>query len=178
MRTLSARALAAFFGTECAENAILLLRLSGANLATPIYICNAWTKRLTSLTTDDEVVYGLTSGGVDHIFMPVELPWPGDAEASGPRSQISIYDPTQRLLPAIRNLSGPPTVRLQLVFQGSAAAGNGEAVSAVEMEFNNLELRGLTYEAGTVTGYLVMESLENEPFPCHTMTPASTPRLF
>jgi hypothetical protein len=178
VRTVSARALAAFFAPECDENAIILLRFSGANMAAPLYLCSGWTKRLASLTTDDEVVYGLTSEGIDHIFMPIEMPWPGDSEASGPRAEISIYDPTQRLIPIIRTLTGPPSVRLQVVFQGASAAGNGEAVSAVEMEYTNLELRGLSYEAGTVSGYLAVETLANEPFPCHTMTPGSAPGLF
>lgn len=177
-RTVSNRALAAFFKPECDENFILLLRLSGANLAAPIYLCDGWTKRLTGLTTDDEVIYGLTSEGVDHMYLPFQLSLPTDDEAGGLRAEVSIYDATRQLMPVIRALSGPPTVRLQVVMQGASAADNGTAVSLPEISIDNMELRGIGYDAGTITGTLMSESLANEPFPCHTMTPSACPGLF
>jgi len=68
--------------------------------------------------------------------------------------------------------------RLQIVLQGVSAASNGEDVSSPELTIDNLELQGITYDADAVTGYLSVESLASEPFPCHTMNPSTFPGLF
>ena len=83
MRDVSPRMLRAFFTPDSPENIITLLKISGANLAEPIYLCDGYTKRLDALTTDDEVVYGLTSEGIDHIFLPFNFPMPSDDGADG-----------------------------------------------------------------------------------------------
>jgi len=177
-RTISARALRAFFSPDCDENVICLLKIYGANIAEPIYLADGYTKRLAALTTDDDVAYGVTSGGIDHLFVPFNITLPNDESDAGPRCQLTIHNATRYITPVIRTLDGPPTIRLQIVLQGVSAASNGEDVSSPELTIDNLELQGITYDADAVTGYLSVESLASEPFPCHTMNPSTFPGLF
>lgn len=178
MRNLSPRAMKAFFTPDSDENVITLLKIYGANLTEPICLCDGYTKRHDALTTDDEVVYGVTSEGIDHIFLPFELPMPSDEEAAGPRAQLTIHNATGLITPQIRMLTAPPKVRIQVVLQGASAVSNGEDVSLPEITFDGLELGGISYTADSVTGYLSIESLAQEPFPCHVMTPSLCPGLF
>lgn len=177
MRDVSPRMLRAFFTPDSPENIITLLKISGANLAEPIYLCDGETKRLDALTTDDEVVYGLTSEGIDHIFLPFNFLMPSDDGADGAKSTLTIYNATG-LMPLIRTLTAPPTVRIQVVMQGATEASNGEEVCLPEITIDNLELGGISYDNDQVTGHLSVDTRMGEPFPCHTMTPSYCPGLF
>lgn len=177
-RALSARALRAFFAQDCDENVILLLKLYGANLAAPIYLANGHTQRLDALTTDDDVFYGVVSQGVEHVFLPFTLEMPSDEADSAPRASLTIHNATGLITSEIRTLNAPPKVRIQVVLQGSSAADNGTAVSLPEISIDGLDLTGISYNQDTVTGNLSIESLATEPFPCHTMTPATFYGLF
>lgn len=177
-RDVSPRMLRAFFTPDSPENIITLLKISGANLAEPIYLCDGYTKRLDALTTDDEVVYGLTSEGIDHIFLPFNFPMPSDGGADGAKSTLTIYNATGLITPLIRTLTAPPTVRIQVVMQGATEASNGEEVCLPEITIDNLELGGISYDKDQVTGHLSVDTRMGEPFPCHTMTPSYCPGLF
>ena len=177
-RALSPRALRAFFAPDCDENVITLLKIYGANMAEPVYLADGYTHRLESLTTDDEVVYGVTSQGIDHIFLPFSFTMPNDEEASGPRCELTIQNATQMITPLIRSLNAPPTVRIQVVLQGTSVADNSATVSLPEISIDGMQLNGIGYSVDAVTGYLSVESLASEPFPCHSMTPSHCPGLF
>ena len=178
MRNLSARALRAFFSPDGEENVITLLKIYGANLDAPIYLCDGYTHRLESLTTDDDVFYGCTSQGIDHIFLPFSVTLPSEEESSGPRCTLTIHNATGMITPQIRSLTSPPKVRIQIVMQGTSAASNDATVSLPEISIDGLELTGIGYDMDQVSGSLTMESLATEPFPCHTMTPSAFPGLF
>lgn len=177
-RAISARALRAFFSPDCDENVITLLKIYGANIATPIYLADGYTKRLDALTTDDDIAYGVTSEGIDHIFLPFSISLPSDEASSGLRCQLTIHNATRYITPLIRSLDGPPSVRIQLVLQGASSASNGTDVSSPELSIDGLELNGIGYDSDSVTGVLTVESYASEPFPCHTMTPSTFPGLF
>lgn len=174
----SPRMLRAFFTPDSPENIITLLKIYGEYLEEPIYLCDGYTKRLDALTTDDEVIYGLTSEGIDHIFLPFEFPMPSDDGADGARTTLTIYNATGAITSLIRTLPGPPKVRIQLVLQGATEASNGTDVSLPEMTIDNLELGGISYKDEAVTGHLSVDTRMGEPFPCHTMTPSHCPGLF
>lgn len=178
MRNISARALEAFLSRDCNENVITLLKLYGANIDTPIYLADGYTKQLTSLSTDDDVAHGVTSEGIDHLFVPFAVTLPTDETSGGLRCQLTIYNATRFITPLVRSLNGPPTIRIQLVLQGASSASNGEDVSAPELSIDGLELNGIGYDADSVTGILSVESYASEPFPCHTMTPSTFPGIF
>ena len=131
-----------------------------------------------NLPTDDEVVYGLTSEGIDHIFLPFNFPMPSDDGADGAKSTLTIYNATGLITPLIRTLTAPPTVRIQVVMQGATEASNGEEVCLPEITIDNLELGGISYDKDQVTGHLSVDTRMGEPFPCHTMTPSYCPGLF
>lgn len=177
-RDVSPRMLRAFFTPDSPENIITLLKISGANLVEPVYLCDGYTKRLDALTTDDEVIYGLTSQGIDHIFLPFEFPMPTDDGAAGSHSTLTIYNATGAITEVIRTLTSPPKIRIQVVLQGATEASNGEDVSLPEMTIDNLELGGISYTADSVTGHLSVDTRMGEPFPCHTMTPSYCPGLY
>ena len=173
MRSVSARALRAFYAADGDEHVITLLRLTGGGLASPLYLADGFTKRLEGLTTADDVIYGLTSDGVDHIFLPFGIALPGEDEGDAPRCDITIHNATREITAAIRGLTSPPSARLQVVI-----ANADTTVSTPEIEFDGLQLVGITYNAEQVRGQLVFDGLVHEPFPAHTMTPSAFPGLF
>lgn len=173
MRTLSSRALSAFYDQDGDEQVITLLKIYGANLSAPIYLADGWTKRHESLSTDDDVVYGVTSDGADYLFLPFQISLPGEEDGAGPRCNLTIQNATGVITPEIRALTSPPSVRVQVVI-----ANSDTTVSTPEMEFDGFKLAGISYNAETVTGYLTVDGLSLEPFPSHTMTPSVCPGLF
>ena len=177
-RDVSPRMLRAFFTPDSPENIITLLKIYGEYMEEPLYLCDGYTKRLDTLTTDDEVIYGLTSEGIDHIFIPFVFPLPSDEGADGSRTTLTIYNATGAITSLTRTLPGPPKVRVQVVLQGATEASNGEDVSVPEMTIDNLELGGINYKDDAVTGHLSVDTRMGEPFPCHTMTPSYCPGLF
>lgn len=167
-RTLSPAALKAVFSPESDANLVILLTLTGGGITTPIRICDSYTKRISE--TADEVVYGITSRGNDYIFLPMEVGLPQEEEGSLPRASITLFDVTRYILPALRNLTEPPSVLLEIVLN--------KTPDTLEADFYGLKLANVTYTKDSVTGNLVVDGLEREPFPSHSFLPSSFPGLF
>ena len=165
---MSPTALRAFFSPDCDEQVIILVKLSGANISTPIRLADGFTKRLSE--TDDDVVYGVTSRGADHTFLPLEITLPGDADGEAPTAQLVIHNVTRELTPSMRGLDGPPDVDMSIILASSP--------DVLEVEFSGFKLSGFDYDAQTVSGALVVDSLAGEPFPQYSFTPNYFAGLF
>ena len=171
LSTLSPAALSAMFGQESDATLITLLTIKAnpnVGIYTNIYLADNFTTRLSE--TDADIIYGVTSNSINYSFLPLQVILPTEDTASAPRCTISIFDATQILLPILRNISGAVDIDLQLVLNSSP--------DTVEASFTGLKLTNILYNADSITGELTMPSLEVEPFPIHSFTPAYFPGLF
>lgn len=169
--TLSPAAINAMFSVESDDTLITLLTFkenAAIGLSADIRLADNYTGRLSE--TGQDIVYGLTSNGLQYMFLPVEIILPSDDAAGAPQCGLTIHDVTRILLPQIRSLSGPPSVDIQIVLKSTP--------NVVEMSYAGFKMTNVTYNANTISCSLTIPSLEREPFPAHSFTPAYFPGLF
>ena len=167
LASLSPAALKAMFSPDGDDTLIALVTFTGGGIVGAIRLADGYTQRISE--TADEVVYGVVSRSQNYTFLPFALTLPTEEDAA-PRCRIVINDVTRQLVPAIRALSGPPTVTIELVL--------ASAPDTVEVSFGGFLLGGISYDADSISGTLTVESLAVEPFPQHAFTPSYFPGLF
>ena len=170
LTTMSAGALQAVFAQETENDLILLVTVyDPLNPSQAVLqICDGFTGRISE--TADQVTYGVTSRGVDYIFLPVDITLPDEAENSAPQCSITFYDVTQYVMPVARSITARPKVKLELVLTSTP--------DIVEASFNGFYITNFTYNADRVTATLSMVNYELEPFPQYSFTPVYFPGLF
>lgn len=170
LTSLSANAIQAMLSPDADDSLAVLLTFTGDGISPPIRITDTAKQRLSSLTTDDEVVHGLVSRGDEFIFIPFQITLPDEQVASAPRCQLIATDVTRYLIPVLRSIESPPSVMIELVMTGTP--------NTVEVAFSGFQLGGVSYNANQITAELLVQSLAAEPFPQHTFTPSYFPGLF
>lgn len=169
-------ALKAMFGTETDSDFIILLTITSddtseaTGIPEPIRLCDGYTGRINSLTTDEEVVYGVTSRGLNYLFLPLQITLPTEEDTQAPRCTIVINDVTRYLTPIIRKIRSSLNVKLEIVLSTQP--------DTVQVYFDGFTITGITYNKDTVTADLSMTELEQEPFPVYKFTPQYFPGLF
>ncbi len=167
-RALSTNALKAVLSPNSDSTLIILLTLTGGGITTPIRLCDNYTQRISE--TADDQIYGVISRGNSYTFLPMQINLPNEESGSLPRANITMYDVTRYVMPELRQLTGPPSVLIELVLSTS--------VNTLEADFAGLKLAGVTYTKDSITGQLVVDGLDTEPFPSHSFLPSSFPGLF
>jgi len=170
--TLSPQALKAMFSTETDEQLITLLTIQDPSQPnTPIRLADSFTQRLNNLTTDDEVIYGVTSRGNDYLFLPLEISMPSEEEAGLGKCSITLNYVTKEAIQLIRkNLTSPTQATLELILASSP--------NTVEATFPGFFITAATYNAQSISLQLDMIDFNREPFPCYNFTPNYFPGLF
>lgn len=169
---LSPAALKAMFSSETDEQLITLLTLQDpSSPLQPIRLADGFVGRLAGLTTDAEVVYGVTSRGNDYIFLPLEISLPSEEETGVGRCSITLNYITPELIQLIRkNLTNPTQVTLELILASNP--------NYVEATFPGFYVVSVTYNQSSINLELDMIDLSREPFPCYNFTPNYFPGLF
>lgn len=172
INSLSQSAIRAMFASETSEALILLITITDpTDLANPIRLADSYTGRISSLTTDDEVVYGVTSNSKDYVFLPLQINLPGEQDAGAGQCSLTLSYVTKEAIQLIREkLTSPVSVQIDLVLADSP--------DRVETSFSGFKVTNVTYNAEQITLDLNMVSLSREPFPSFTFTPANFPGLF
>ena len=172
LNSLSQSAIKAMFASETSEALILLITITDpTDLANPIRLADSYIGRINSLTTDTEVVYGVTSNGHDYIFLPLQINLPGEQEAGAAQCSLTLNFVTKEAIQLIREkLTSPVSVQIDLVLASSP--------DRVETSFSGFKITNVSYNADHITLDLNMVSLSREPFPSFTFTPANFPGLF
>lgn len=172
INSLSQAAIKAMFASETDEALILLITITDPSDPTePIRLADNYTGRLSSLTTDTEIVYGVHSNGHDYLFLPMQLQLPGEQETGASQCSLVFNFVTPEAIVLIREkLTSPVDVTIDLVMSGSP--------NHIEASFSGFKITNVTYNADQITFDLNMVSLSREPFPCFTFTPANFPGLF
>lgn len=181
MRKLSAEATRAIFSPESDSDLYILLTIHDPEGGEPLYLTDGVgvepdgsSHRLASYTDSeefpDQVVYGVTSRGIDYIFVPMQITLPQEEESQIPRASIVINDVTRFATPLIRRITAPPRVDLELVLS--------KTPNIVEASFNNFYITNFTYNADSITAELSLIDYDREPFPVHSFSPLYFPGLF
>lgn len=172
LNSLSQSAVKAMFASETPEALILLITITNpADPANPVRLADGYTNRIASLTTDTDVVYGVTSNSKDYLFMPMQISLPGELEAGAAQCSLVLNFVTREAIDIIRtHLTSPVNVQIDLVLASSP--------NTIETSFSGFKITNVTYSADQITFDLNMVSLSREPFPCFTFTPANFPGLF
>jgi hypothetical protein len=172
LNSLSQSAVRAMFASETPEALILLITITNPDdLANPIRLADGYTNRIASLTTDTEIVYGVTSNSKDYLFLPMQISLPGELEAGAAQCSLVLNFVTRETIELIRvHLTSPVSVQIDLVLASSP--------DRIETSFSGFKITNVTYNAEQITFDLNMVSLSREPFPCFTFTPANFPGLF
>lgn len=172
LNSLSQSAIRAMFASETQEALILLITITDpANANVPVRLADSYTGRLSSLTTEDEIIYGVHSNGHDYVFIPMQLTLPGEQEAGAAQCNLTLNFVTKEAIQLIRErLTSPVEVQIDLVLSGSP--------DHIETSFSGFRITNVTYNADQITFDLNMVSLSREPFPCFSFTPANFPGLF
>jgi len=167
---MSPDAIRAIFSPEADSDLLFLLTIyDPINPSTVVArLSDGFTKRISE--TADEVVYGVTSRSQDFIFLPMEISLPTEEEAQAPRCSIILRDVTRYVIPIIRTIVGPPSVKMELVLS--------KTPDTVEASFAGFYISNFSYNADSVTADLSMIDYEREPFPMHSFTPAYFPGMF
>jgi len=167
---MSPDAIRAIFSPEADSDLLFLLTIyDPINPSTVVArLSDGFTKRISE--TADEVVYGVTSRSQDFIFLPMEISLPTEEEAQAPRCSIILRDVTRYVIPIVRTIAGPPSVKMELVLS--------KTPDTVEASFSGFYISNFSYNADSVTADLSMIDYEREPFPMHSFTPAYFPGMF
>lgn len=170
LSTMSPEAIRSVFSPEADADLLMLLTIYDPNNSTTVVarLADGFTQRVSE--TDDDVVYGVVSNSQTFIFLPMEITLPTEHEANAPSCSITMHDVTRYIMPLIRQLNGPPMVKLDLVLS--------KTPNVVEASFSEFYLNGITYSAESISAQLTMINYAVEPFPAHSFTPALFPGMF
>lgn len=177
LNTLSSAAIRAMFSSETDQQLIMLLTIYDPNGSTdpaapttPVRLSDNFTGRLSS-TTDEEVVYGVTSRSNEYVFLPMQLNLPAEQDTGVGECSITFNYVTPEAIEIIRtHLFSQTKVLIELVLSGTP--------DHVEASFSGFYITNVTYNAETINLSLSMVSYNKEPFPCFNFTPSYFPGLF
>ena len=172
LTSLSANAIRAMYGSETDQTLITLLTIYDPLDNTVAFrLADSYTGRLTSLTTDQEIIYGVTSRSNEYSFLPMNITLPTEQDTGLGQCNIVLNYPLPEAIALIRSrLFKPTKVLVELVLSGSP--------NTVEVSFTDFSITSVNYNAQQITLNLEMVSLVREPFPCYNFTPGYFPGLF
>lgn len=173
LNRLSAGAIRAMFASETDAQLIMLLTIFDPDTtggAYNLYLADGFTGRLAS-TTDEEVVYGVTSNSQDYTFIPMEITLPPEQDTGVGQCSITINYVTQEAITLVRtHLTKPALANIKLIL--------ASAPNTVEAEFPNFYITSANYSSDSIKLELNMINYNLEPFPAYSFTPRYFPGLF
>lgn len=167
-RVLSSDALRFMFSEESEVYPILLVTLSGSDLSSNILISSDPTQRLQE--TAENIVYGTISNSLNYYFLPFQLKLPDEDDEGSQAMSITIDNVGRDLVPAIRSSSSQIAVSVDIVMSCS--------VDIVEASFPDFIISSVDYDELTISGNMIVDLFDNEPFPAGSFTPSNFLALF
>lgn len=144
------------FAEETADGLMVLLTITHSALSVDIRVA------LNNAT--------VTSRGEEFLPYPFDITLPTDDPDSPPRARLAIDNVSLELTQAIRSIQGAAAVLIEVVQLNDP--------DSVQLAFPELALRNVRWDASRLTGDLVSEDLQTEPWPALSFTPAHFPGLF
>jgi len=156
-RALSSTFVEAVNSTETGEVFLILVTISHPDLANTI--------RITSDSVDT------VSNGNTFVSFPFRASLPDDSEeASGALAKLTIDAVDRRVVEAVRKISGVPDVEIDIVLASDP--------DQLEASWPTFKMSNARYDKMTIEGDLVLELLDQEPFPADSFDPARFPGMF
>ncbi len=122
---------------------------------------------LTIQHVDRQAPISVTSDGAPTIHdgyvytpFPFEISLPDDVEKQAPIASLRIDNTNQQIIADLRGLESAPKVNIRVVRSADT--------NVIEREYDGLELRGASYDVGSITGKLTVEDWSTEEFPYET----------
>lgn len=137
------------------DQPLVLLKIDHADIDPPIRVVNNKVE--------------ITSGGDVFTAFPFEIRLPDHLEDAPPRARLRIDNVSREIAQAIRSISTPADVTIQVVRQDDP--------DTIEASWPAMRLTNALVKALTVEGDLEFEDLTREPYPAHTFSPAEFPGL-
>ena len=110
------------------------------------------------------------SAGSLFTALPMNVRLPREVESGSVSGSLRIDDVSRSTARALRALSTPPDVRIDIVLAATP--------HQIEVSYTRLQLNDLSVDASTVSGSLGRDDLRSEPFPTHSLGPTYFPELF
>lgn len=171
LSSLSPAAIKAMYASETDEQLIMLLTIYDPTTSAPFRLADGFTGRLLNLTTDSEVIYGVTSRTNDYVFLPMQISLPSEQNTGVGEFSVTLNFVSPEVVTLIRsNLIGPTKILLELILSNSP--------NTVEASFSNFYITNVSYNSESVTLNMSMISYNVEPFPSYNFTPSYFPGLF
>jgi hypothetical protein len=155
MRSLTAATQAALNASETGEVFLVLLTIAHPDMTTKRFVNNT---------------VSVTSRGNVFDPYPFDAALPDDTDDEPMRAILVIDNVDRALVEAIRSITTPPTITIEIV--------RAAAPDTVEASAKDCILRNVTYNQLVIQGDLSYEDLLNEPFPRYHYTPNLFPGLF
>ena len=134
---------------------LVLLKIDHADINPPIRVVNNKVD--------------ITSNGDVFVAFAFSITLPDIIEGAPPRAQLRIDNVSREIGEAIRAISSPAAVTIQVVRQ--------DDTDTIEASWPAMRLTNVRYNALTVRGDLEFEDLTAEPYPWPTFSPAEFPGL-
>lgn len=112
----------------------------------------------------------VTSNGNSFTGFPFTIELPDARESSPPRARLTIDNVSREIAQAVRNMTSVATMIIEIVRAADP--------DTIELTWGSLNLRNVKWNMKTVSGDLVPEGIEVEPFPLGQFSPANFPGLF
>lgn len=112
----------------------------------------------------------ITSNGNLFTAFPFEIELPDSKENSAPRARLSIDNVSREIAEAIRTITTVATITIEII-----RAADPDTIEITWAPFN---LRNVKWDMFRVSGDLVAEEIELEPFPVGQFTPGNFSALF
>lgn len=110
------------------------------------------------------------SRGNTFLACPLQATLSDDSDDRPPQAKLVIDNVNRAMVQAVRSITTPPKVTLELV--------KASALDTVEAELTDFEMREVTYNALTVEGTLSLEGLFQESAISYSFTPSYFSGLF
>lgn len=143
----------AAFAQETDDVFLVLLTIAHADISPSIRVVN-----------DNQ---NITSNSNLFTAFPFDILLPDSKEESVPRAQLSIDNVSREIQQHIRSITTPPTVAIEII--------RAEAPDTIEKSWSPFTLRNVEWDFANMTGDLLLENIQIEPFPLGLFSPADFP---
>lgn len=165
-RTLSLNFREALFSQESGEVPVFLVTITHPTLTTPIRLSTDATERMS----EEPLIYKTVSRGNDFIYAGVGVTIPNEEDRSPPSAKLIIQNIDRDLIPTARSVNTPASAAIEIVLASDP--------DTVEISLVAMDMVNLVYNAETLTFDLIIDSMQTEPYPAGTFSPAYFPGLF
>lgn len=138
------------------EVPLILLTITHDELTTPIRVVD---------NTEDIISRG-------DVFLKAHFKavFPSEEDGSPPMTKITIPNINREILRILKSVLTPAEVLMEVVLASSP--------DIVEMFFANFVLKDVDYEALSITGTVIIDTMMEEPYPADSYVPSTHPGMF